>query len=508
MKILIFSTAGCQHCNKAKALFAGKDAGFAEINLTDYPELREGMIKLTQRATVPQIFFGDTHIGGADELIQLAATDELDIALANAQAGPGATLPELIPPTYPPKPSPTALPLKPNPICIGNACIPYNNFVASVLTKVQIERRRRSASPHRQCFVASQFVDYLMQEYNLDSREAAVEVGETLRIAGVFHIVTSTGTFLDDDHLYRLQCCATPASLNTWRLWGDDRVDDPLVTVAVCHNMLLELEAKHTDPAVGKVNLVAVKNDPAYLKFHAATCEFQKVDLALLNLKARLAFCCNLYNLMIRHAFIAYGIPESGMQRNTFFGGVGYNIGGHQYSFNDLEHGVLRGNKVPSFHISRQLPKGDPRLSAVFAEPDCRIHFALNCGAVSCPAISLYTAEGIDTELDVAAAGFCESSDGIAVDEATKTLWLSKLLSWYGADFGCNNREIATSLCKWLRGNTRKVLQTWLNEGGEAAAAKGKVSFKIKYFKYDWSNNASQYIQFKGTGKGGGCEIA
>lgn len=108
-----------------------------------------------------------------------------------------------------------------------------------------------------------------------------------------------------------------------------------------------------------------------------------------------------------------------------------YNIGGHQYSFNDLEHGVLRGNKVPSFHISRQLPKGDPRLSAVFAEPDCRIHFALNCGAVSCPAISLYTAEGIDTELDVAAAGFCESSDGIAVDEATKTLWLSKLLSWY-----------------------------------------------------------------------------
>ena len=140
------------------------------------------------------------------------------------------------------------------------------------------------------------------------------------------------------------------------------------------------------------------------------------------------------------------------MQRNSFFGGVGYKIGGHHYSFNDLEHGVLRGNKVPTFQLSPQLPKDDPRLPAVFAAPDCRIHFALNCGAVSCPAISLYTAQGIDTELDVAAAGFCESADGVAVDAESRTLWLSKLLSWYGADFGRNKREIATNICTWLRG--------------------------------------------------------
>ena len=53
------------------------------------------------------------------------------------------------------------------------------------------------------------------------------------------------------------------ASLNTWRLW-DDRVDDPLVTVAVCHNMLLELEAKHTDPSTVRVYCVLLMHtDPA-----------------------------------------------------------------------------------------------------------------------------------------------------------------------------------------------------------------------------------------------------
>ena len=60
--------------------------------------------------------------------------------------------------------------------------------------------------------------------------------------------------------------------------------------------------------------MIAAGADPAYLKFHAATCEFQKIELASLDLKTRLAFSCNLYNLMIRHAFIAFGIPETGMQ--------------------------------------------------------------------------------------------------------------------------------------------------------------------------------------------------
>ena len=76
----------------------------------------------------------------------------------------------------------------------------------------------------------------------------------------------------------------------------------------------------------------------------------------------------------------------------------------------------------------------------------------------------------------------------------------------------CGNKTTITTIIDThlyhCLGDNRKVLQGWLQEGGEAAIAKGKVSFKIKYFKYDWSHNGSPYNQFKGTGKGAGCIVA
>ena len=99
------------------------------------------------------------------------------------------------------------------------------------------------------------------------------------------------GTFDDNDHLYRPQAFADQSNLNTWRLWVD-RVDDPLVTVAVLHRRIVTLNGKHT--VNGRVDLRAVREDPDYLIFHEATCEFQHVDLAALEPNVKLALCINL----------------------------------------------------------------------------------------------------------------------------------------------------------------------------------------------------------------------
>ena len=68
-------------------------------------------------------------------------------------------------------------------------------------------------------------------------------------------------------------------------------------------------------------------------------------------------------------------------------------LGGSPFTLQDIENGVLRANKKGVGALSPQFAKADPRrrLSLERAEP--RIHFALNCGAKSCPPIKTFSAE-------------------------------------------------------------------------------------------------------------------
>ena len=71
-----------------------------------------------------------------------------------------------------------------------------------------------------------------------------------------------------------------------------------------------------------------------------------------------------------------------------------YNIGGLVYSLNDIENGLLRGNRVSAVPLtSVPFPdQNDPRKNLML-NCDPRIHFALNCGAVSCPPIAVYSCD-------------------------------------------------------------------------------------------------------------------
>ncbi|MEO5806572.1 glutaredoxin 3 [Devosia sp.] len=82
-KIEIYTTPTCPYCHAAKSLLADKGADYTEITVLD-PELRAAM---TQRAhgrrTVPQIFIGETHVGGYDDMAALDRQGGLD-SLLNA----------------------------------------------------------------------------------------------------------------------------------------------------------------------------------------------------------------------------------------------------------------------------------------------------------------------------------------------------------------------------------------------------------------------------------------
>tara|TARA_R110002096_G_scaffold196928_20_gene379912 strand:+ start:2081 stop:2344 length:264 start_codon:yes stop_codon:yes gene_type:complete len=76
--IKVYSGRLCTYCNAAKRLLDSKDAQYEEILIDDDPALREEMEKLSGRTSIPQIFIGDTHVGGFDDLAELNREGKLN----------------------------------------------------------------------------------------------------------------------------------------------------------------------------------------------------------------------------------------------------------------------------------------------------------------------------------------------------------------------------------------------------------------------------------------------
>ena len=92
------------------------------------------------------------------------------------------------------------------------------------------------------------------------------------------------------------------------------------------------------------------------------------------------------------------------MNRLRFFWNTSYIISGYVFTLDDIENGVLRGNRKGPAHIFRQFSsKSDPRLRFALPKPEPLIHFALVCGAKSCPPIKCYTEAKVKDELRIAA---------------------------------------------------------------------------------------------------------
>jgi hypothetical protein len=104
-------------------------------------------------------------------------------------------------------------------------------------------------------------------------------------------------------------------------------------------------------------------------------------------------------------------------------------------------------------------------------EVDYRIHFALNCGAKSCPPIAFYQSDKLDQQLDEATIGFLKSTS--KYDSERQTITLSKILSWFSGDFGGKKGQIEL-----------------LKSHGIIPSDKNP---KIVYDSYDWTVDLKQY---------------
>ena len=158
----------------------------------------------------------------------------------------------------------------------------------------------------------------------------------------------------------------------------------------------------------------------------------------------------------------------------TFFRKAAYNIGGYRFNCDDIEHGVLRGNRGHPYIPGPQFAASDPRRKTVLKHLDPRIHFALNCASQSCPPIAVYTPENIDRQLDTAAYNFIDTTVKILTKK--NRLSISPIFKWYMPDFG-GHQGVISFLIKYIHDDDRR---RWLSEHPGAG---------LIYQTYDWTLN-------------------
>jgi hypothetical protein len=154
-----------------------------------------------------------------------------------------------------------------------------------------------------------------------------------------------------------------------------------------------------------------------------------------------------------------------------FYRRVSYRIGGFVLSADDVEHGILRGNARHGWLRLRRFGARDSRLALAVYPVDPRIHFAITCGAQSCPPVGAYRAAALDQQLDLAARNFLNQA--VAVD-GQGCVTCSRILGWYAEDF-----EAA--------GGLGLFLARYLDAGPARDAVAGRARPCDAYRPYDWA---------------------
>lgn len=177
----------------------------------------------------------------------------------------------------------------------------------------------------------------------------------------------------------------------------------------------------------------------------------------------RKAFWINLYN-----AYTQYQLrksPEQYKERSQFFGAEFITIGGQKLSLDKVEHGILRRSKVKWSlgYLNKLFPSKFEKQFRV-QKLDNRIHWALNCGAKSCPPIAFYDPAKMEKQLELAQKAFLKSDCILKTEE--NTVYVPKIFSWFRHDFGGKS-------------GMKKILKTVGVLTADADPA-------IKYLDYSW----------------------
>ncbi|TRZ01052.1 hypothetical protein DNTS_033667 [Danionella cerebrum] len=235
-------------------------------------------------------------------------------------------------------------------------------------------------------------------------------------------------------------------------------------------NLILKLYSDHLSEDGKMVNYEALSSSVFFERYCDLAVQLQRMELLSLSREETLAFFINIYNTLVIHGNLRLGFPRNIWQRYRFFNYVSYFIGGQLFTLQDIENGVLRGNRKGIAQFLKPFSSSDPRLQVALPEVEPLIHFALNCGVKGCPPIKTYTPQDIDSQLLAAAEAFLEKDDGCTIDGVAREVRLSQIFRWYKEDFGGSDEK------------KKRNLHALLSSG----------KFKVSFLPYDWSINSTR----------------
>ncbi|KAL4422375.1 hypothetical protein ABPG75_008572 [Micractinium tetrahymenae] len=498
-QVAVITTQGCPYCKKAKAALVGAGIAFNEYDLGEQIEALTRVKAATGQSTVPQIFVGGRLLGGASDVILLIERGELQQLVAAAAA--------------PPLPTELQAVVQQAGAAAAAAAAAAKAASAEAAGSPEQEQLRELAAGLRAAkggspgatFTLQAATQWLQAAQGLAPEAAAAALGRlqaaqllTIADAGLSSEMPLGPELLQTRPQLQVQLVADAQEPTNWSeplngqfAWFGPARPTAQVAEAV-RSRILRLYDRHLTGDGKKVNYAALRGDPEWADFVAATAELQKVDLAQLSSREeRMAFFINIYNALVVHALVVFGPADGTLSRLRWFDSISYLIGGRRWSSNDVEHGVLRGNAPSPASLFSLLGKpqwagktfkaGDPRAALAIQPVDPRIHFALNCGAASCPPIRVYTPDRLEFGLEAAASAFCAGE--VAVDKAAGELELSMILKWYGPDFG-SKQQLMDFLVAHLPAGPAGDLQ-------ELLASRGAEGIKLRFRPYDWTTNAA-----------------
>ncbi|XP_023549586.1 uncharacterized protein LOC111808043 isoform X1 [Cucurbita pepo subsp. pepo] len=229
--------------------------------------------------------------------------------------------------------------------------------------------------------------------------------------------------------------------------------------------------------------------------------QLEKVNVSKMEIDAQTAFWINVYNALLMHAYLAYGIPHGSLRRLALFHKAAYNIGGRIISANAIEQSIF-SFKSPRIGwwletiISTALRKksGEERqlISSKLGLPSLQplVCFGLCTGASSDPVLKVYTASNVKEELELAKREFLQAN---IVVKKSKKVFLPKVLERFAREASISSDELP----KWISENVDGKLHESIQKCMDLQTGK-KASHIIEWlpysskFRYVFSTNLTE----------------
>ncbi len=495
-RITVF-TAEDVHSEIVKNELKRMSLPYTEISVIDFPLRRSDLKALTNKTSIPQIFFNTRHVGGVSATLEAlqrwkkpsnistststknslsnngtsffsATSAPFQLYQAEIESMPDPTSKKLEP--TPPRSSAeqqdsdTKRVLRPSIGLPDGTTTTVRNIMEKLKNTLPQGKHTYKSTIYMNTFTGKQAVE-TFQEHMAISQDRAIVFTQNLLDASILEHVRAdelknSNFHNSDKEVYCLQCYRHPRILNSYRIWNEQpaRVPNAVDLVARLDNMLTIMERGSLNEH-GKIDHDHLIYSTNFPQLDEAVCELQKVDLVNLRETERKAFAINLFRFMLRYAFIKKGMPANEAEHKTFMKNMQFYVGCNLFSLQEWLDGILRANTPVNSSKKEPFGRLDARRKYALKHRDYKIHFALYAGCCLNSTCSLpfrqFSSDNLEAELDEAARAYCDDESFVAVNvnENPMSVRLSKIFCRYRSDFpGKNDATLLEIICAYAEG--------------------------------------------------------